>query len=89
MVAYRLVDMMGRASAANILGITVRELDKFVEVLRCPERFTALRDPSAAITLARELIGDGSAIPEMIQPFVHLDVPATQLCFAQVTLEPV
>jgi hypothetical protein len=35
MVAYRLVDMMGRASAANILGITVRELDKFVEVLRC------------------------------------------------------
>jgi putative hemolysin len=35
MVAYRLVDMMGCASAANILGITVRERDKFVEVLRC------------------------------------------------------
>ena len=32
MVAYRLVDLMGRASAANILGITVRELDKFVEI---------------------------------------------------------
>lgn len=31
MVAYRLVDMMGRASAANILGITIRELDKLVE----------------------------------------------------------
>jgi ParB family chromosome partitioning protein len=28
MVAYQLVDMMGQASAANILGITVRELDK-------------------------------------------------------------
>ncbi len=32
MVAYRLVDIMGRASAANILGITVRELDKLVEI---------------------------------------------------------
>ena len=31
MVAYQLVRMMGRASAANILGITVRELDKLVE----------------------------------------------------------
>ena len=31
MVAYRLVDMMGRASAANILGTTIRELDKLVE----------------------------------------------------------
>ena len=30
MVAYRLVDLMGRASAANILGITVRELDNLV-----------------------------------------------------------
>ena len=34
MVAYRLVDLMGRASAANILGITVRELDKLVRGLR-------------------------------------------------------
>jgi ParB family chromosome partitioning protein len=57
MVAYRLVDLMGRASAANILGITVRELDKFVEVFEVSERFTALRDPSAAITWARELMG--------------------------------
>jgi ParB family chromosome partitioning protein len=28
MVAYRLVDLMGRASAANILGITVPKPDK-------------------------------------------------------------
>src|SRR6516162_8898593 len=28
MVAYRLVDLIGRVSAANILGISVRELDK-------------------------------------------------------------
>ena len=57
MVAYRLVDLMGRASAANILGITVRELDKLVEVFEISGRFTALRDPSAAITWARELMG--------------------------------
>jgi ParB family transcriptional regulator, chromosome partitioning protein len=57
MVAYRLVDLLGRASAANILGITVRELDKLVEVFELSERFTKLRDPSAAITWARELMG--------------------------------
>ena len=57
MVAYRLVDLVGRASAANILGMTVRELDKFVEVYEISGRFTSLRDPSAAITWARELMG--------------------------------
>lgn len=57
MVAYRLVDMMGRASAANILGITVRELDKLVEIFELSQKFTSLRDPSAAITWARELMG--------------------------------
>ena len=57
MVAYRLVDLAGRASAASILGITVRELDKLVEVFNISERFTSLRDPSAAITWARELMG--------------------------------
>ncbi|MEK4035842.1 ParB N-terminal domain-containing protein [Methylocystis sp. IM2] len=57
MVAHRLVDLMGRASAANILGITVRELDKLVEVFEISEKFTQLRDPSAAITWARELMG--------------------------------
>jgi hypothetical protein len=31
MVAYRLVDMMGAQSAANILGITVRELDNLLK----------------------------------------------------------
>jgi ParB family transcriptional regulator, chromosome partitioning protein len=57
MVAYRLVDMMGRASAANILGITVRELDKLVEIFELSQKFTSLRDPSAAITWSRELMG--------------------------------
>src|SRR5215470_2858002 len=57
MVAYRLVDLVGRASSANILGISVRELDKLVEVFETSRRFTELRDPSAAITWARELMG--------------------------------
>lgn len=57
MVAYRLVDFMGRTSAANILGITVRELDKLVDVFQVSEKFTSLKDPNAAITWARELMG--------------------------------
>jgi ParB family chromosome partitioning protein len=35
----------------------VRELDKLVEVFELSEKFTSLRDPSAAITWARELMG--------------------------------
>ncbi|MBB3136605.1 ParB family chromosome partitioning protein [Rhizobium pisi] len=57
MVAYRLVDLMGRTSAANILGITVRELDKLVDIFELSEKFISLRDPSAAITWSRELMG--------------------------------
>jgi ParB family chromosome partitioning protein len=57
MVAYRLVDIMGRASAANILGITVRELDKLVDIFELSQKVTSLRDPSAAITWSRELMG--------------------------------
>jgi len=57
MVAYKLVDMMGRASAANILGITVRELAKLAEIFELSQKFTSLRDPSAAITWSRELMG--------------------------------
>jgi ParB family transcriptional regulator, chromosome partitioning protein len=57
MVAYSLVDLVGRAGAASILGITVRELDKLVEVFELSEKFTGLREPGAAITWARELMG--------------------------------
>jgi ParB family transcriptional regulator, chromosome partitioning protein len=57
MVAYRLVDMVGRASAANILGVTVRELDKLVEIFQLSEKFTGLRDPAGSISWARELTG--------------------------------
>lgn len=57
MVAFRLVDLIGRASAANILGVTVRELDRLVGIFELSERFTNLREPGAAITWARELMG--------------------------------
>src|SRR5919106_407128 len=57
MVAYRLVDLVGRAGAANILGISLRELGKLVDIYELSERFTGLREPGAAITWARELMG--------------------------------
>jgi ParB family chromosome partitioning protein len=57
MVAYRLVDLVGPASAANILGITARELDKLVDVFELSERFTGLREQGGGITWARELMG--------------------------------
>lgn len=57
MVACRLVQLAGRAGAASILGITVRELDKLVGVYELSERFTGLHEPGAGITWARELMG--------------------------------
>lgn len=55
MVAYSLVNMVGRASAANILGITVRELDKLVDVYDLSLKLTNLPEPGASITWAREI----------------------------------
>lgn len=55
MVAYTLVDLVGRASGANILGITVRELDKLVDVYDLSTKLTGLADPAASITWAREI----------------------------------
>jgi ParB family chromosome partitioning protein len=55
MVAYGLVDIVGRASAANILGVTVRELDKLVDIYELSERLTNLPEPGASITWAREI----------------------------------
>lgn len=73
MVAYRLVDLVGRASAANILGITVRELDKLVDVFELSEKFTSLRDPSAAITWAREMMGVSKKLltPSVVEAVVR------------------
>lgn len=55
MVAYSLVNMVGRASAANILGITVREVDKLVEIYDLSLKLTNLAEPGASITWAREI----------------------------------
>src|SRR5262249_16178536 len=53
MVAYSLVNMVGRASTASILGITVRELDKLVEIYELSEKLKGIADPEASITWAR------------------------------------
>jgi ParB family transcriptional regulator, chromosome partitioning protein len=55
MVAYSLVDIVGRASAANILGITVPELDKLVDIYDFSRKLTNLADPASAITWSREI----------------------------------
>jgi len=57
MVAYRLVELVGRGSAANILGVSLRDLDKLVEIFELSERFKGLREAGAGITWARELLG--------------------------------
>jgi ParB family chromosome partitioning protein len=73
MVAYRLVDIMGRASAANILGITVRELDKLVETFELSEKLTNLREPGASITWAREIknINKSLLAPDVLDTIVR------------------
>ena len=55
MVACSLVNLVGRASAANILGITVRELDKLVEIYDLSLKLMNLAEPGASITWAREI----------------------------------
>lgn len=57
MVACRLVEIVGRASAANILGMSVREVEKLVEVYKLSQRLNNIRDPNASITWAREIKG--------------------------------
>lgn len=73
MVAYGLVDIVGRASAANILGITVRELDKLVEIYQLSEKLTNLPEPGASITWAREIknINKSLLTPTVLDQIVH------------------
>ncbi|WP_299209208.1 ParB N-terminal domain-containing protein [uncultured Tateyamaria sp.] len=81
MVAYRLIELMGRASAANILGISVRELDKLADVFELSERFENLRDPSAAITWSREVMGLSK---KLVTPSV-IDAIVTKVNRKQIT----
>lgn len=56
MVANSLVGFVGRASASNILGITVRELDKLTDIYELAKKLeNHLTEPGAAITWAREI----------------------------------
>jgi ParB family chromosome partitioning protein len=73
MVAYGLVDIVGRASAANILGITVAQLDKLVEVYQLSEKLTNLAEPGASITWAREIknINKGLLTPSVLDTIVR------------------
>ncbi|HTV08026.1 MAG TPA: ParB N-terminal domain-containing protein [Candidatus Aquilonibacter sp.] len=81
MVAYSLVDLVGRASAANILGITVRELDKLVDVYQFSSKFTNLAEPGASITWAREIRSVNKAL---LTPSV-LDVVVKKVNEKQIT----
>jgi ParB family chromosome partitioning protein len=62
MVAYQLIKLVGKTSAADILGISIRELDRLVEIFELSERFKGLKDLGASITWARELIGVNSKL---------------------------
>jgi hypothetical protein len=53
MVAYSLVELVGRASAANILGLTVRDLDKLVSMFEASERFSL----AAAVAVEEIFVG--------------------------------
>lgn len=53
--AYEMVKLVGRASTANIIGVSVRELDKHVDIYELAMRLTNIRDPGASITWAREI----------------------------------
>jgi ParB family transcriptional regulator, chromosome partitioning protein len=55
MVACSLVNLVGRASAANILGVTVREVDKLVEIFELSKKLENVSEPGASITWAREI----------------------------------
>lgn len=53
--AYKLIQIIGRVSAANILGIKVREVDALKEIFELSEEITGLSDPDASISYAREI----------------------------------
>src|SRR5437588_2261025 len=73
MVAYGLVDIVGRVSDANILGVTVGKLDKLVDVYQLSEKLTNLAEPGASITWAREIknINKSLLTPTVLDRIVH------------------
>lgn len=53
--AYKLIQIVGRVSAASILGISVREVDALKEIFELSEEITGLSDPDVSISYAREM----------------------------------
>ena len=53
--AYKLIQIIGRVSAASILGVSVREVDALKEIFELSEEITGLSDPDASISYAREI----------------------------------
>jgi ParB family chromosome partitioning protein len=54
--AHKLIQLVGRIKAANILGVTVREVDRLCETFELSEKMSELRNPDASITYAREIM---------------------------------
>jgi len=54
--AYRLIQLVDRIRAANIMGISVRALDKLKATFELSERMTSIPNPDASITYAREIM---------------------------------
>ena len=71
-VANQLVRHLGKAVAADILGMSVREVEKLVDTYVLSTRFVDLPDPNGAITWARELQGIAKKLltPEVIDAVV-------------------
>jgi len=71
-VANQLVIHLGKAVAADILGVSMRDVDKLVNIYSLSTRFNDLPDQSAAITWARELHGIAKNLitPEVIDAVV-------------------
>lgn len=71
-VANQLVMHLGKAVAADILGVSIRDVDKLVNTYSLSTRFKDLPDQSAAITWARELQGIAKKLitPEIIDAVV-------------------
>ena len=67
-VANQLVRHLGKAVAADILGMSVREVEKLVDTFVLSTRFGDLPDPASAITWARELQGISKKLltPEVV-----------------------
>jgi ParB family transcriptional regulator, chromosome partitioning protein len=81
MVAYQLVQLVGRSSAMDILGVSTRELDRLVEIFELSERFRGLKDLNASITWARELIG----VSRKLRTHTVVDVVVEKVAKKQIT----